>query len=214
MANVLPPRFRFFRNRLKDKEFTLLDIGSGSGSPSKTKQYFPHCRYFGVDVTNYRNSEEDYNLMEKFYQKDLTKLEFDDIPNDFFDVIMMSHVMEHLHNGDEVLKKMLPKLKPGGCIYIEYPGIKSTRLPSMRDTLNFYDDQTHVRIYSIGEITGILETAGLSVKRSGTRRYLPYLLFTPITMITQTLKLGYLPGGVFWDLLGFAEYVYAVRAES
>src|SRR5690349_14930869 len=114
--------------------------------------------------------------MKQFYEMDLTQLKFDAIPDNFFDVIMMSHIIEHLHNGDKVIEGVLQKLKKGGLIYIEYPGQKSTTLPSMKRTLNFYDDPTHVRIYSVPEVKGILENNGMQVLRSGTRRYWPYIL--------------------------------------
>ena len=42
---------------------------------------------------------------------DLTALSFGSIPADYFDGIWMVHVIEHLYNGDEVIKALLPKLK-------------------------------------------------------------------------------------------------------
>ncbi|NBV95614.1 MAG: methyltransferase domain-containing protein, partial [Actinobacteria bacterium] len=72
-------------------------------------------------------------------------------PDNYFDGIWMVHVIEHLHNGDAVIQHLLPKLKSGGFLYIEYPGQKSTTLPSMHGTLNFKDDPTHVRVYSVNE---------------------------------------------------------------
>ena len=84
--------------------------------------------------------------MTSFYEMDLTLLKFDALPDSFFDAIWMVHVIEHLRNGDEVLKNLIPKLKPGGHLYIEYPGIKSTKLPSMHGSLNFKDVCTHVRL--------------------------------------------------------------------
>lgn len=211
MFKPLPPRFRFFFHELKNKTFNYLDVGSGSGSPHKTAMFFPKVNYYGIDMTNYRNTEEDMRIMKDYYEMDLTQLKFERIPNDFFDVLMMSHVIEHLHNGDQVIEGLLKKLKKGGKVYIEYPGKRSTKLPHMRDTLNFYDDDTHVRIYSVPEIEGLLKSHGFKILKSGTRRYWPYILALPITLITERLKKGYLPGGVFWDLLGFAEYVYAVK---
>ena len=47
-------------------------------------------------------------------------------------------------------------LKPDGCIYIEFPSVRSLNLPSMRGALNFCDDKTHLRIYSIQEVANIL----------------------------------------------------------
>ena len=123
----------------------------------------------------------------------------------------MSHVIEHLHNGDQVIQGLIPKLKKGGYIYIEYPGLRSTKLPSMRNTLNFYDDPTHVRLYTVKEVSQILQQSGCSILHSGTRRYWPFIVLLPLTLVSETLKHGFVPGGVFWDLLGFAEYVFAQK---
>lgn len=210
MAFITPHKFRFIINGFKGKSFNLLDVGAGSHSATKTKSFFPDCNYYGIDITKeYENDENDFKAMSGFYEMDLTKLNFEMIPNDFFDVIIMSHIIEHLHNGDKVIEGLLPKLKKDGFIYIEYPGQRSTKLPHMKRTLNFYDDPTHVRIYSVKEIESIVNNNNCTVLRSGTRRYWPYILLLPFTLVTETLKYGFVPGGVFWDLMGFAEFVFA-----
>jgi hypothetical protein len=79
----------------------------------------------------------------------------------------------------------------------------------MKRTLNFYDDPTHVRIYSVPEVSELLQQKGLTVLKSGTRRYWPYIVLLPLTLVTETLKYKFVPGGVFWDLMGFAEFVLA-----
>lgn len=210
MALIKPPKFRFLPTRLKSENFRLLDVGAGSHSASKTKKWYPHCEYHGIDITrNYENDENDFKAMSGFYEMDLTRLDFSSIPDNYFDVIMMSHIIEHLSNGDQVIQGLLPKLKSGGYIYIEYPAERSTRLPSMKRTLNFYDDPTHVRIYSVPEVAGILEKSGFSVIRKGTRRYWPYIVLLPLSLATEFLKYRFIPGGVFWDIAGFAEFVFA-----
>lgn len=212
MAIFIPPKFRFIHSLFKNKSFNLLDVGAGSHSATKTKTVFPNCNYYGIDITKYyENDDNDFNAMSGFYEMDLTKLQFENIPNNFFDVIMMSHIIEHLHNGDKVIEGLISKLKNGGLIYIEYPAERSTRLPHMKRTLNFYDDPTHVRIYSVKEVEEILKPNGFEILKSGTRRYLPYILLLPITLITETIKYGFVPGGVFWDVLGFAEFVFAKK---
>ena len=139
---------------------------------------------------------------------DLTKLQFDILPNDFFNAIWIVHVIEHLHNGDEVLQGLLPKLKKGGYLYVEFPGKKSTKLPSMHGTLNFYDDPTHVRIYSSRDLSALLNRSGLETLAAGTRRNWYYILGIPLRMAGHWLKGKKLQGNIFWDLLGFAEFVY------
>lgn len=212
MPKILPHKLSYIPQALGNKPFTLLDIGAGNGSPSTTKHFFPLCEYHGVDRENYENSQADFDVMTAYYQLDLTELQFDVIPDGYFDVIVMAHVIEHLHNGDEVIALLLSKLKPGGMIYIEYPGVRSTKLPSMRGTLNFYDDPTHVRLYSVSEVSRIVEAGGCRVVRAGTRRHWPVILLFPFALMHQTLKYGYVPGGVFWDLLGFAEFVVAQKS--
>ena len=126
-------------------------------------------------------------------------------------MIVMAHVIEHLHNGDAVLRALVPKLRPGGMLYVEFPGPRSLHLPSMRGTLNFHDDDTHVRLFTTPEVVGLLESEGLVVIRAGTRRDPVRILLTPIHAVRARRMHGFVPGGVLWDLFGFAERVVAVR---
>ncbi len=149
--------------------------------------------------------------MEGFFEMDLTKLQFNEIPDTYFDAIRMTHIIEHLHNGDAVLRNLVDKLKPDGEIYIEYPGLKSTTLPSMYGTLNFYDDSTHVRIYSVKEIESILTSKGFTIRKSGTRRNVYYIAAMPFKIIKRWIRGKRLTGNIFWDLLGFSEFVWAKK---
>ena len=204
------PKFYYLQRSFGQKKFSLLDVGAGNHSASKTKKLFPNCRYSGIDLNrDFNNDETDFAVMDAFYEMDLTLLQFGTIPNDHFDLIRMTHIIEHLYNGDEVIKQLLPKLKKGGYIYIEYPGQKSTKLPSMNGTLNFYDDQTHVRVYSVNEISRLLLKNDFTILSSGTRRNWVFLLAMPFRVAGNLLKGKKPRGNMFWDLLGFAEFVYA-----
>lgn len=207
----LPSKFRFLDKYFsKNQSFIMLDIGAGNNSAINSKKWFPRCIYHGVDKDkSYNNTPEDFNLMDKFYELDLVELNFKEIPDNFYDVIMMAHVIEHLPNGTEVIKALTSKLKPGGLIYIEYPSLKSTRLPSKKGTLNFFDDDTHCRIYSIMEIYNTLISVHCIPLKGRKRRDLQNILLIPIKLVHNKIKYGYVMGSVFWDLLGFAEYVLA-----
>lgn len=193
-----------------DRSFRILDLGCGNHSASDICATFPHCEYFGVDRSrDYNNDERDFSMMQRFWEIDLTSLSFDDIPDDYFDAIKMTHVIEHLYNGDLVLSKILGKLRRGGVIYLEYPRFRSTQLPTMRETLNFFDDDTHCRLYSLPEIYNILLKNNFRPVRGGVRRNWFLILAMPIQLPRMWHKRGYLVGADFWDLLGFAEYVFA-----
>lgn len=208
------PKFYYLQRSFGQKKFSLLDVGAGNHSASKTKKLFPECAYSGIDLNrHFNNDETDFSVMEAFYEMDLTALHYDKIPDNHFDFIRMTHIIEHLQNGDDVIKALLPKLKPGGYLYIEYPGRKSTKLPSMNGTLNFYDDPGHVRIYSVRELTQLLTSNGATIVSSGTRRNWAFLVAMPFRIIGSLLK-GKKPlGNMFWDILGFAEFVYAKKIE-
>ncbi|MEZ4842648.1 MAG: class I SAM-dependent methyltransferase [Bacteroidia bacterium] len=208
----IPTKFVRLKKHFGHKPFVLLDVGSGNKSATDFKTYFPNAHYHGVDmVTDYNYTENDFGNMEAFYEMDLTKLDYSAIPNNYFDAILMAHIIEHLHNGDEVLKHLSPKLKSGGVLYVEYPGQKSTTLPSRKGTLNFYDDDTHVRVYSVSEVSEVLKQNGFQILSGGTRKSWRNIAMMPIKFVHNKLKYGYIMASVFWDWYGFAEYVWAKK---
>jgi trans-aconitate methyltransferase len=207
-ALTLPAKYRYLNKLFKQGAFVLLDIGAGNHSASKTKKWFPNCEYHGLDLNkNYNNDENDFKLMQSFYELNLEDLNLDSVPNAHFDFIMMAHVIEHLKNGEEVLVKLLAKLKPGGYLYVEYPGIRSTRLPRMKGTLNFFDDETHVRVYSLTELYNLFLKNNTEIIKGGTRRYMPNILMMPLKVIHNLIKYGKIIPSIFWDFFGFAEFI-------
>lgn len=206
------PKFLYINKTFGNRPFTLLDVGAGNRSASKTKAIFPNCEYHGLDIVrDFNNEESDFAAMHRFYELDLTLLNLDIIPDGYFDFIRMAHVIEHLHNGHLVLPALIKKLKPNGYFYIEYPGQKSTRLPSMHGTLNFNDDPTHVRVYSVKEISEIFKNNNCSVLQSGTRRNQLFMLLTPVRLLAGLFSTKKLNANIFWDILGFAEFVFAQK---
>lgn len=118
-----PYRFREIWRRFRARPFRLLDVGTGNHSASIAKRWFPNCHYAGVDRDrSYNNDRRDFAAMDEFFRLDLTQLRFREIPTASYDVILLAHVIEHLRNGDEVLRALVPKLRPGGMLYVEFPG--------------------------------------------------------------------------------------------
>lgn len=209
---IKPFRIKQAHRYLKADDIRILDVGSGSHSASITKQWLPKSHYTGLDIAkNFGNDESDYKAMDEFIEMDLTKLEFNSIPDNTYDLIIMSHVVEHLINGDKVIAGLTSKLKQGGIFYIEFPSERSVNFPSMRETLNFYDDPTHCRIYTVKEISGVLKEKNLNILSAGTRRQVINILAMPLKIFLQLLTKGYVRAGVFWDLYGFAEFVIAKK---
>ena len=207
-----PHRFLEVHRRYGRRSFRMLDVGAGNHSASVAKRWFPACHYAGIDRDrSYHNDAADFAAMDEFFELDLTQLRFDAIPDASYDVLLLAHVLEHLPNGDEVLRALVPKLKPGGMVYVEFPGPQSLRMPSRKGTLNFRDDDTHVRVFDAREVAGILRDCGLRIQYARTRRDLRGILLFPVFALRAKQKHGYVPGGVYWDLFGFADEVVAVK---
>jgi len=211
-TKLKPFRLKTIGKYTDKKDLKILDIGSGSHSSTITKKWLPQCHYTGVDRdVSYDNTEEDIQNMDEFFQLDLTELEYGAIPDDTYDVIIMSHVIEHLHNGEQVLPLLFRKLKKGGLFYIEFPTEASATFPSKKETLNFFDDDTHVRIWSIKEVANIFMKGRFHVKMAGKNRSWINIALMPIKIPLQLITKGFVRGGVYWDWYGFADYLIAEK---
>ncbi|RYG02926.1 MAG: class I SAM-dependent methyltransferase, partial [Chitinophagaceae bacterium] len=84
------PKFNFLHRSFDDKPFRVLDIGTGNHSASKTVSLFPNCEYYGLDLNkDYNNDAADFDIMKDFYEMDLTLLDFQKLPDNYFDAILI-----------------------------------------------------------------------------------------------------------------------------
>jgi len=214
-----PHRFHALRHILSRPGVKILDVGCGNHSPSLTKRYYPRCHYAGVDRERWNRNEDDDAVMDEFYAIDLEKPhELIRIPKDGYDVIFCSHVLEHISQPQQVLERLVTKLRAGGVIYVEVPSSRSLRLPRARDgwlgirgCLNFYDDPTHKALVSVHDIVTILSNAGLEIHHLDRRFLWRRVILLPFYALAGLLLRGYVPASVVWDLLGFADVVVAMR---
>ena len=99
----------------------ILDIGCGSGN------YLAEVEKIGWDVYGIDPSDVAVNVakgrgLKNIYKGDAIKLPFED---NFFDVISIFHVFEHVPNPQEVLNETKRVLKPGGILIIGVPNFSS-----------------------------------------------------------------------------------------
>jgi len=86
----------------------------------------------------------------------------DDIPGDVnFDLIICSHVIEHVADPLQVLTKLKGHLNPNGAIYVELPMEIWGAAPLHNEPV------THVNFFTVGSTRRLFERTGLVPSRAG-----------------------------------------------
>jgi hypothetical protein len=68
-----------------------------------------------------------------------------------------------------------------------------------------------VRLYSVPELTTLFAAHNCQIVYSGTRRSWFYTVVTPLRIPLRWIRGKAVTGNVFWDLLGFAEFIWIKR---
>lgn len=123
----------------------VLDIGClGLSLYSLLKADFPDLHLSGCDRISDQAIPDDMIFQPCDLESGL--IPFGD---DLFDLVVCSHVLEHVRNPVDVYGEAVRVTRPGGRIFVEAPSDRSTRFsfPFLQDwhlILSFYDDPTHV----------------------------------------------------------------------
>jgi SAM-dependent methyltransferase len=209
-------KFKYVRGRLAAPSPRILDIGCGNGSPSLTKRWFRGCHYAGADIQRYKLSNEDVAAMDEFYQLGADGSGYDAIPEASYDFVILNHVIEHMREPGPIVAMLCRKLKPGGLMWIAFPSQRSLTLPhSVDETLNFYDDPTHVYLPKVGEVADILGANGVNVLHAGRSREGFWTTIGDVAKLgkraAKWLFTGKFSGRGMWYLLGFEDHVFGQR---
>ncbi|WP_336989997.1 class I SAM-dependent methyltransferase [Bacillus infantis] len=92
-------------------------------------------------------------------------------PEGSFDVIMCSHVLEHILEDQAAMNELYRVLKPGGWSILQVPislnlkkSLENPAITSPEERLIYFGQDDHVRLYSQEDFTGRLEAAGFIVE--------------------------------------------------
>jgi len=188
----------------------VLELGCGSGSNLIFLNHInPHLELHGVDI-------QDSDGLPAFVCFRQLDLETGSLPyeNDSFDLILMVHVLEHLHNPLTLAPEINRVLKCGGHLYIEAPNWVSMLIPSFgfqrrqHGPFNFFDDPTHLRPWSKHKIYSYLtQYTKLQAVKVGTVRNWLRLPLEPliITMGLLCRRRGWIVTSVS-NLTGWCVY--------
>ena len=134
---------------------TVLEVGCAAGGILKVFKD-NGCKTLGLDF------DDDYlqvarNNGIQTCQGSLEQLD----DNDKFDLIILSHVLEHIVDPHSFLKSLTTKLTADGVIYIEVPSLNAVSAGASNSDLLTYWQNAHVTHFSVKSLTLLCSRVGL-----------------------------------------------------
>jgi 2-polyprenyl-3-methyl-5-hydroxy-6-metoxy-1,4-benzoquinol methylase len=136
---------------------TLLDVGSGSGEFLRLARKLGY-RSVGLDpdeqaINSARNTDLDIRK---------GTLPGSGLPNNSFEHITASHVLEHLHQPKEGLEELWKLLKPGGRLWITQPNLGANGLKEFGIYWRGLEPPRHLTLFDTQGIHRILKRCGFA----------------------------------------------------
>jgi 2-polyprenyl-3-methyl-5-hydroxy-6-metoxy-1,4-benzoquinol methylase len=138
-------------------ESSVLEVGCGSGG---VLQYFKEmgCRVQGIDI----GSEYVQFGRDKFGLNLSVATTAEAALTPPYDVIIYSHVLEHILEPTSELNLARRLLTDAGAIYVEVPGIKNLRHSYEMDFLKYLQN-AHVYHFSLATLQELMRVSGLEL---------------------------------------------------
>lgn len=136
----------------------LLDVGCGLGFFLKElDDVFDTC---GIEISSFQVGFARQKLGLNIFHGTLLEAKF---PAEYFDVVTMWEVIEHLHNPLEYIKEIHRILKPGGILALSTPNFKGLTSLITKDKWHLCDPEEHLYYFSPKSIKNILQGNGFQI---------------------------------------------------
>jgi 2-polyprenyl-3-methyl-5-hydroxy-6-metoxy-1,4-benzoquinol methylase len=148
------------------KSGTLLEVGCGSGNHLKSLSGLGWTVH-GIDV--------DEKAVQSCLQSGLpastqTIEELKD-QGKKYDAIVMSHVIEHVHNPEEFIKKCYELLNENGKIVLITPNVQSLSHKIFRKSWLPLDPPRHLTLFNMKSLSKIMKRSGFETSASSSIRF-------------------------------------------
>lgn len=135
---------------LGTKNIQIIDIGCGDGHHLKWIEDIPRAESYGSDYNLLRLRRAKRSMpFSRLLLMDILDIPFD---NNYFDIILCNHVLEHIINDQSALKEIERILSPGGILILGVPNELSEwwqlayelepNLREITDHVHFYDAES------------------------------------------------------------------------
>ena len=192
------------------KDLKILEVGAAYGETLYyLKQNGIAAEAVGVDIFEDTKNKQNYKPLDRFIFGDIEKIELPEY-NQYFDLILLPDVLEHLFEPKSVLETLKKYLKEDGKIIVSMPNIRyysALYKIVFKGDFKYEEsgifDYTHVRFYCRKNIQDLLETAGYTIlkQESSIKNYQGKSLSKLINLITF---------GIFEEFFS-TQYFFVVR---
>jgi hypothetical protein len=164
-AKILGKTKFYYTRKLHHRKLRILDIGLANSSIDDARLVFKNlAAYHGLD--KFEIGKDCRSKIDKFFLIDLEKDLLNDLPDKYYDLIIINHVIEHLENGLEVVDNLSDKINNNGHFFIEFPNINSLAKESMF-SYHFHCDPTHKRFYNLTDMANVLLSKNFKIVSAG-----------------------------------------------
>lgn len=194
----------------KSKDLKVLEVGAAYGETlNYLKQNGIAKQAVGIDIFEDKTNSNNYKKIDRFIFGNIEEIEFPEYEN-YFDLILLPDVLEHLIEPKKVLDKLKKYLSQNGTIIVSMPNIRHySAINKIFFKGNFkYEesglfDYTHMRFYCRKNIQELLESSGFKVlkEESSIKNYKG----KSITKIINSLTFGLMEE--FFSL----QYFYVIK---
>jgi methionine biosynthesis protein MetW len=139
----------------------VLDFGCGNGT-FLDKMIEGNWEAYGLDV----DPKAIDHCRSKGINANVGDIDSQNYPDNFFDVITINHVIEHVHEVDALLKSCYKVLKKGGKLVIATPNTESWQHNVYKEHWLQLDPPRHLHIFNINNLEQVVKRNDFSIVKS------------------------------------------------
>lgn len=137
----------------------LLDFGCGNG------WLLENLRDLGWQVQGFDFDQKAIDYC-KTNNLDVSLVNWPGIPAGSLDVITINHVIEHVHDFDDLIENCKQKLKPGGQLVIATPNTDNWLFKKYQSNWMQLDPPRHLHLFNTQNLQDVLKKHGFQIKKS------------------------------------------------
>lgn len=196
--NIFQKRFNLIKSHSRSGISTVLDVGCSNGV---FLDLFSGSETWGVEPSKIadRAERKGHMVLNTFFEQ--AKL-----PENYFDLVIMNHVLEHMDNSAVVLTKAYKLLKPNAILFVDVPNIGGLGSKILDKHWPYLLPKEHKHQFTKGSLTKLLEENGFKVlhwesrsgifefanpiRELGRKRFLLDLFAIPYSLTATLLGMG------------------------